>query len=734
VNPLRLRCSNYRTFADLELGFPDGCSAIVGENGAGKSSIVNAVELSLFGGRLADHLSDTGAEELMVELTFEHRGELYRVRRGYSGKGRGKTTVDFEQWAEEHLADAPGSWEPCTLETAKATQALIEETLGFTRDTWRASSFLAQGDGAAFCDADPRDRKRILAEAVLGRDPIWPRLLQAVRSDRIDAQTKAAELAGALERADVDLARLPEVERDVHTLTEAAAGAQEEHDRAEHALADVAERYRVAEGEIAARRTAEAKFAEAGARLTAFAQVEQDAAAADGELPSLAARVTELEVLVARGIEIQQANHKLVAQREVWAKRVAARETLLERADRVEREITTLRVDASALLAKAAETATKISALREAPGSECDRCGTPLLDEARERALASYTAEETELCSQAAMRTTQADGLPDPEKIRAEAGDPPTEPPDTTETPPDVQAAPAELGAARERKAALQARVAAAQEPGFLRQLGEARAALAAAEQALAALPQTDPGAVTQIQADGLRARADLAAARAALDEQTALKTRAQAECDRLQRLAEQTKSDHAARDGLLGDVDQLAVLERAYSANGIPALLIENAAIPSIEAEANRILTELGGVATHVELRTQRELKSGDGLAEALDVVVYTLNGARDYATLSGGERSRVNVALRIALARLLASRRGAGSELLVLDEPESLDEEGQARLAEVLRGLEGEFAKVILVSHVPGLRDVFESVIEVEKVDGVSRVVGSEVEAVVA
>lgn len=102
MNPLHVRAANYRTFGTLDLDLPSGCVAIVGPNGAGKSSLVNLVDLCLFGpdGRSwAPYLTQGGeSTELEVELEFEHAGQRYRIRRGYSARGAGKTTVDFERW------------------------------------------------------------------------------------------------------------------------------------------------------------------------------------------------------------------------------------------------------------------------------------------------------------------------------------------------------------------------------------------------------------------------------------------------------------------------------------------------------------------------------------------------------------------------------------------------------------------------------------------------------------
>jgi energy-coupling factor transporter ATP-binding protein EcfA2 len=88
MNPLRMCATNYRTFADLDVELPAGCTAIIGPNGAGKSSVLNLVDVALFAdrGELAALLT-TDEERLELTLTFEHAGEVYRVRRSYSAAG-----------------------------------------------------------------------------------------------------------------------------------------------------------------------------------------------------------------------------------------------------------------------------------------------------------------------------------------------------------------------------------------------------------------------------------------------------------------------------------------------------------------------------------------------------------------------------------------------------------------------------------------------------------------------
>jgi DNA repair exonuclease SbcCD ATPase subunit len=102
VKPLRLAAQLYGPFETLDVDFPLGAVAVIGPNGAGKSTLVNAIDRALFGSRTMGDWLSTGEDDGAMSLTleFEHAGQLYRVRRGFSAKGRGKPSLDFEVWEE----------------------------------------------------------------------------------------------------------------------------------------------------------------------------------------------------------------------------------------------------------------------------------------------------------------------------------------------------------------------------------------------------------------------------------------------------------------------------------------------------------------------------------------------------------------------------------------------------------------------------------------------------------
>lgn len=168
--------------------------------------------------------------------------------------------------------------------------------------------------------------------------------------------------------------------------------------------------------------------------------------------------------------------------------------------------------------------------------------------------------------------------------------------------------------------------------------------------------------------------------------------------------------------------------LRTAFGKHGIPSLIIEET-LPEIEERANRILERLTDGRMHVQLETLKEKKSG-GTKETLEIIITDEQGVpRPYETFSGGESFRVNFALRVALAQLLAERTGVRVRTLVIDEGfGTQDEEGIERLVEAIQSIRQDFAKILVITHLPRLKEAFPVRIEVEK----DPVVGSTFEVV--
>ncbi len=157
--------------------------------------------------------------------------------------------------------------------------------------------------------------------------------------------------------------------------------------------------------------------------------------------------------------------------------------------------------------------------------------------------------------------------------------------------------------------------------------------------------------------------------------------------------------------------------LRAAFGKHGIPSLIIEET-LPEIEDRANELLDRLTEGKMHVRLNTLKDKKTG-GTKETLDIIITDEQGApRPYETFSGGEAFRVNFALRIALAQLLAERSGVRVRTLVIDEGfGTQDAQGIENLVQAIQTIQDDFDKILVITHLDELKEVFPVRIEVEK-----------------
>lgn len=162
--------------------------------------------------------------------------------------------------------------------------------------------------------------------------------------------------------------------------------------------------------------------------------------------------------------------------------------------------------------------------------------------------------------------------------------------------------------------------------------------------------------------------------------------------------------------------IDDYQNIATATGKDGIQALLIEEA-IPEIEQEANYLLSRLTNNQAQIFIESLRDLKKG-GTKETLDIKISDQVGIRPYELFSGGEAFRIDFALRIAISKLLARRAGTALQLLIIDEGfGSQDEEGLGYIMDALYKIQDDFSKIIIVSHLPTMKDQFPVHFFIEK-----------------
>jgi exonuclease SbcC len=170
--PLRLSLSgflSYREPVELDFtGFDMAC--ISGANGAGKSSILDAITWVVFGEARAKDEAIINAQAPAAEVIFEfsYESNVYCITRY---KARKKTAQLEFQIRQSVTAEGAAVWKPLTERSKNETQRRINETLRLDYDTFVNAAFFLQRDADNFTAHPSGDRKKILS-SILGLD-IW---------------------------------------------------------------------------------------------------------------------------------------------------------------------------------------------------------------------------------------------------------------------------------------------------------------------------------------------------------------------------------------------------------------------------------------------------------------------------------------------------------------------------------------------------------------------------------
>lgn len=218
----RIRIQNFRRLKFVDLELPDGVIALIGRNGAGKSSLLESIGWCLYGHDAArtgkDLLKRRGAapgDDVRVLLAFRFGAHEYEVTRELLGK------------SESHVATVKVDGKlvvPPGAASHKEATLYVERLLHMDREAFFTTLVARQRELSALTDAKASDRKRLLI-GLLRLDAV-DGAIQAARARRRDARAELAGLRSAL--------------RDPNALAKEAEGLR---------LAADAEKARVAEAE-----------------------------------------------------------------------------------------------------------------------------------------------------------------------------------------------------------------------------------------------------------------------------------------------------------------------------------------------------------------------------------------------------------------------------------------------------------------------------------------------------
>ncbi len=294
--PLQLTLKNFLSYRHATLNFRGLHTAcICGANGAGKSSLLEAITWVVWGKSRAateDDVIHGGAKNVRVDFEFSCNNQTYRIIRS---RPRGKSSsLEFQ------VETKAGVFRSLTAKGLRATQDEIIACLKLDYDTFINSAYLRQGRADEFMLRRPNERKQILAD-----------LLKLDRYEELATQAKeiAKEYKGKIEQLQQSLAPIDEglsqgkaIKAELAQLKQELAQLQEIQERERNRLQQLqAIEYQ--------RQNWEQQLS---LQQTQYQNLVQDCLRGEKDLANLQDRVTAIDKLLTRETEITTGYQQLL--------------------------------------------------------------------------------------------------------------------------------------------------------------------------------------------------------------------------------------------------------------------------------------------------------------------------------------------------------------------------------------------------------------------------------------
>lgn len=692
--PLTLALKNFLSYGQTTqyIDFqPYHLICLSGKNGHGKSALLDALTWVLWGharktqggARADENLVRLGQTQMMVSLEFLCNNQVYRVRRELNIGSKTHASLDFG------IVDPQtGAIRGLTDKTIRATQEKIIATLGLDYESFINSVFLRQGASNEFSKKSPKERKEILS-SILGISQFELIKKKAIEKSRLLA-TQRDTLLPIQQRLSCEITQKEQ-------LTQHLAQAQVQEEQVRTQLQTL-QKSEIAHLEL------QQQHARATQRLTEFTTAHNTAHMQQLHTLELQLQQTTVSIDLARRrlMELQPKITQL--QQEIRIKTVVSvtPELFEKYRDRYQAFV----AQKNNLAAVIQDYDYRINKLRSSAIAHCPTCAQELTSEKKstlcaiqlherahtqhqltrlvallprlkEKIIAMHTALE-QAKEVAVLEKRVQELMHEHELVRQQ----------------EVQQLALRDQCTQQKKDLDAQYTHALTRDTTYQQLVEQVNQLTQHIQARGAQQPTSRGDMHALE----RQHATLLGQIGSYTQQLARLELQEAEFAKLSASIHECSYTHELYQHIAHIVGK----------DGIQALLIEQA-LPEIEHEANILLEKLTDGQAHLFIESLRDLKSGKS-KETLDIHISDATGIRAYELFSGGEAFRIDFALRIALSKLLARRAGTTLQTLIIDEGfGSQDEEGLAHIMDALYKIQDDFAKIIIVSHLPFMKDHF-------------------------
>mgnify|MGYP001105579105 CR=1 FL=1 len=703
MQPTKVVLQNFLSYGDAEVDLTGlSLAALLGANGAGKSSLVDGITWPLYGeGRYRDidAYVRQGQEDAVAEIQFLLAGETYRVIRTRSNKGRGKSTLEL---AKMNGAD----WVPMSGTGIRETQDKIRDLLRMDYETFVSSCVLLQGEADRFTMAGPTDRMKIFSQ-IIGLD-IYDQLQDAAR----------ARARGYRDQAAVKRATMDNLEAELSVRTELQSrevGLRKEREGLERRIRELENDLVIQEKTVSDLRVKAARGEDLEQQKN---RIERENHDVGDQLVVLGKKRDRLQQIIDRGDEIRAKAtelEKVKGKLTEFEDKASRYLQLFKDAQTLERQVAEFdrrqESQAASIESSLESKRRQAELLDQVPCSGDLQAECRLLKSAREAA-----AEVAPLQSRLEELNAQQNPHMGPCRKMTEARD-------------AVSYDQAEHQALRDRVPGLEkwARV--------LPELEQAEDNMAEVLQQSETLQRRRDELLKELRGvtDQLeqmesiatelrRAEAALFGAKQQLSDaqdeaqDVGIKLGTiQAQLKDLEAKAEQKAELEEALAALAKEEHYYTKLARAYKE--IPVLIMENA-LPDVEDLGNELLGRLTGGRISIRFETQKEAKTTGKVSDTLDIIVSDELGERPYEGWSGAERFDVDLSIRLAISKFLAKRAGARIETLIIDEGAScLDADGREHFIEAINEIAKEFKLVLCITHIDELKEHFPQQLIVSK-----------------
>ncbi len=155
-----LKMVNFLSHENTEINFENGVNIITGKNGAGKSSILDAMKFALFAesrnNERNNDLIKKGKKFFDIWLSFNISGDKYEVYRHFGIKNA--KNADRLAFVKKN--------DIIVAETYEGVNSEITKILNVSKDVFKNSVFVEQGQMDSLITGTPKERKTVLSDII----------------------------------------------------------------------------------------------------------------------------------------------------------------------------------------------------------------------------------------------------------------------------------------------------------------------------------------------------------------------------------------------------------------------------------------------------------------------------------------------------------------------------------------------------------------------------------------